>query len=148
MLTHEGEFNKAHGEVGQLIETVRLARKVGRRMGEVERTIFAELLKVGFQLITAFVGSAGDGNVAEKNRQMAEFVRSLRKDQPPPPAKREGEPAVFTADSKGVPMRPPGCEKPGSGQRRMKGEKASRNRCHTWERCTRSTVSCERATTS
>lgn len=240
MIACEREFLKVHEQVGELIENVRRGSQEGRRIDEVERTIFAELLRVGFHLMSAFVGSAGDGNVGETidvlaapegssaspdeeqprevrtlrrlpepharryvsifgeltitrmvygmregqkieavpldarlglpagdfsyvledwqqrlcvkesfgeatgdltellgvapsvraaevmNRQMAEFVPSFRLDQPPPPAKEEGELVVFTADGKGVPMRRPCGEKPRHGQRRTKGEKANK----------------------
>jgi hypothetical protein len=65
MIASEREFLKAHEQVERLIESVRRARQDGRRIDEVERTIFAELLRVGFHLISAFVESAGDGDVGE-----------------------------------------------------------------------------------
>jgi hypothetical protein len=240
MIASEREFLKAHEQVEQLVENVRRARQKGRRIDEVERTVFAELLRVGFHLMSAFVGSAGDGDVGETidvpaipespsappdeerprkvrtlrrlrephtrryvsifgeltitrrvygtregqkieavpldarlglpagdfsyvledwqqrlcvkesfgeatgdltellgvapsvraaevmNRQMAEFAPSFRLDQPPPPAKEEGQLVVFTADGKGVPMRRPRGEKPRHGQRRTKGQKANK----------------------
>lgn len=241
MIAHESEFLKSREKVEELIEKVRLARREGRRIDEVERTVFAELLQVGFHLLSAFVKSAGDGDVGETleigavavehascesggerpvetrtlqrlsdphtrryvsifgeltiarrvygtregqkieavpldarlglpagdfsyvledwqqrlcvkesfgegtcdlaellgvaptvraaevmNRQMAEFAPSFRLDQPPPPAKEEGELLVFTADGKGVPMRRPRGEKSRRGQRRTKGQKANK----------------------
>lgn len=240
MIACEREFLKAHEQVEQLVENVRRARREGRRIDEVERTVFGELLQVGFHLMSAFVASAGDGDVGETmdvpvvpegastlpdeaqsgkvrtlhrlpephmrryvsifgeltitrrvygtregqkieavpldarlglpagdfsyvledwqqrlclkesfgeatrdlaellgvapsvraaevmNRQMAEFAPSFRLEQPPPPAKEEGELVVFTADGKGVPMRRPCGEKPRHGQRRTKGQKANK----------------------
>ena len=240
MIAFEREFLKAHEQVEQLIEKMRQAGKDGRRIDEVERTIFAELLQVGFHLLSAFVGSAGDGDLGETvdvptdsknsssppdeesitkvrtlrrlpnrhtrryvsifgeltmtrwvygtregqtieavpldawlglpagefsyvledwqqrlcvkesfgeatgdlaellgvapsvraaevmNRQMAEFAPSFRLDQPPPPAKEEGELVVYTADGKGIPMRRNSDQKCSHGQRRTKGQKANK----------------------
>lgn len=65
MIAYEAEFLKAHERVEQLVEKVRGAAREGRRIDEVERTVFAELLRVGFHLISAFVKSAGDGDAGE-----------------------------------------------------------------------------------
>src|ERR1700731_2915266 len=65
MIACEREFLKAYRKVEQLVESVRRARSEGRRIDEVERTVFAELLALGRHLITAYVASAGDGNVGE-----------------------------------------------------------------------------------
>ena len=63
MIAFEREFLKADEQVEQLIVKVRQAAKDGRRIDEVERTIFTELLRVGFHLLSAFVRSAGDGDL-------------------------------------------------------------------------------------
>ena len=65
MIAYEQEFLKAHQKFEQLIEQVRQAGPAGRRVDEVERTVLAELLQVGFHLIAAFVEAAGDGDVGE-----------------------------------------------------------------------------------
>lgn len=65
MIASEREFLKAHEQLEELIESVRQAGREGRRMDEVERTIFGELLRMGWHLLQAFVGSAGDGDVGE-----------------------------------------------------------------------------------
>lgn len=65
MIAFEREFLKAHEQVDQLINKVRQAGRDGCRIDEVEKTIFAELLRVGFHLMSAFVGSAGDGDLGE-----------------------------------------------------------------------------------
>src|ERR1017187_7296312 len=62
------------------------------------------------------------------NRQMAEFAPDFRINQPPPPADKEGELLVFTADGKGVPMRRPPDQKRPHGQRRTKGQKANKKK--------------------
>jgi hypothetical protein len=66
MIANERDFLKAHEQVEQLIEKVQQAGKHGQRIDEVERAIFAELLKVGFHLMKAFIGSAGNGDVGKK----------------------------------------------------------------------------------
>lgn len=65
MIAHEQEFLKAHELVEQLIEMVRQARRDGQRIDEVERTAFTELLQVGWHLLSAFIQSAGDGDLGE-----------------------------------------------------------------------------------
>lgn len=65
MIACEREFLKAHERFEQLVEEVRRAGSLGRRIDEVERSLFAELLAMGFHLIQAFVKDAGDGNVGE-----------------------------------------------------------------------------------
>jgi len=63
MIACEREFFKAHEKFEQLVEQVRRAGLERRRIDEVERSVFGELLAVGFHLITAFVKDAGDGDV-------------------------------------------------------------------------------------
>ncbi len=65
MIAHEREFLKAHKQIDQLIERVRQAGEDGQRIDEVERTIFSELLQVGFHLLSAFIGNAGDGDMGQ-----------------------------------------------------------------------------------
>lgn len=65
MITSEREFLKCHERLEQLIETVRQSGKDGRRIDEVERELFTQLLQLGFELLSAFVRSAGDGDVGE-----------------------------------------------------------------------------------
>ena len=65
MIAYEREFLKAHEQVERLVEIVQQAATAGQRIDEVERTIFIELLKVGFHLLSAFVRNAGDGDVGE-----------------------------------------------------------------------------------
>jgi len=65
MIAFEREFLKAHRKLEQLVESVRRAGQEGRRIDEVERMLFAELLAMGRHLITAYVAGAGDGNAGE-----------------------------------------------------------------------------------
>lgn len=84
MIAYEQEFLKAHEQVDQLIEAVRQAGQDGRRIDEVERTVFAELLQVGFHLLSAYVKSAGDGDLGETVDVPAttESAASLAEDGP------------------------------------------------------------------
>jgi hypothetical protein len=65
MIAYEREFLKAQKQVEQLIENVRQAGDNRRRIDEVERMIFAELLQIGLHLLSAFVVRAGDGDLGK-----------------------------------------------------------------------------------
>ncbi|MGA9287412.1 MAG: ISKra4 family transposase [Anaerobacillus sp.] len=65
MITSEREFLKCHERLERLVETVKTLGEDGSRIDEVERTVFAELLQMGFHLLSAFVRNAGDGDVGE-----------------------------------------------------------------------------------
>lgn len=65
MIACEREFLKAHTGLDELIEKVRQAGADGQRVDEVERTIFAELMAIGFHLIGGFVAAAGKGDLGE-----------------------------------------------------------------------------------
>ena len=65
MIAYEREFLKAHEQVEQLVAKVQQAGKDGERIDVVERTIFTELLQVGFHLLSAFIESAGDGDLGK-----------------------------------------------------------------------------------
>ena len=62
MIACEREFLKVHGICEQLVESVRRAGQEGRRIDDVERMVFAEVLAMGRHLMTAHVASAGDGD--------------------------------------------------------------------------------------
>jgi len=62
MIACEREFLKVHGICDQLVESVRRAGQEGRRIDDVERMVFAEILAMGRHLMTAHVASAGDGD--------------------------------------------------------------------------------------
>jgi hypothetical protein len=65
MIAREREFLKAHERFEHLIEMVRRAGEERRRIDEVERELFAELLGMGFELLKVFVAAAGNGDVGE-----------------------------------------------------------------------------------
>lgn len=65
MIACEQEFLKAHELLNRLIEDVKCAGAGERRIDEVERSLFAGLLAIGFELLQAFVAAAGDGDAGE-----------------------------------------------------------------------------------
>lgn len=65
MITSERDFLKCNDCLEKLIEGVRQSGKDGRRIDEVERDVFAGLLQLGWELLSVFVGQAGDGDVGE-----------------------------------------------------------------------------------
>jgi hypothetical protein len=93
MIASEREFLKAHKQFEQLIENVRRAGEDRRRIDDVERMIFAELLQMGLHLLSAFVASAGDGDlgntielpavseipISAPNEESVTEVRTLRR---------------------------------------------------------------------
>src|SRR5579859_690237 len=96
MIAYEREFLKAHKQIEQLIERVRQAGEDGRRIDEVERTIFTELLQVGFHLLSAFIGNAGDGDLGKTVDVPATATR------PTVPAEEGQMQEVRTLDRKSV----------------------------------------------
>jgi hypothetical protein len=65
MIAYEVAFLKARKKFDQVVESVWQAMQAKWRADEVERTVMSELLEVGRELMTAFVESAGDGDVGE-----------------------------------------------------------------------------------
>jgi hypothetical protein len=63
IMTQEKEFLKAQKHTERLIALVREAIEQGRRIDEVEKDLFAELLQLGFTLLTGFVQGHGPGDV-------------------------------------------------------------------------------------
>jgi hypothetical protein len=62
MISKEQALHKAELQFSQLKELVERAIREGWRIDKLERASFAELLDVGFNLVTAFVAAQGDGN--------------------------------------------------------------------------------------
>lgn len=66
MMTQNKEIRKARAEFQRAIEFVVLASTSDKlRIDEVERTLFELLLRVGYQLLKAFITAAGDGDQGE-----------------------------------------------------------------------------------
>ena len=62
IMTQEQAFLKAQTQLGDLLAFVRQAGADGQRLDQVERDLFAQLLQLGFTLLTGFVAAAGDGD--------------------------------------------------------------------------------------
>ena len=62
MMSKEQALHKAELHFSQLKELVNQAIQEGWRADEFERTTFAKLLDLGFELVTAFVAAQGDGD--------------------------------------------------------------------------------------
>ena len=65
MIACEREFLKVQERIERLWESVCRAREDGRRIDEVERAVFAELMQMGWHVMKAFVETAGDGDLGE-----------------------------------------------------------------------------------
>jgi len=222
ILAKEQAFLKARQLMAQLEQLMESSAADSRRIDLVERELFAGLLKLGLELLSAFVKAEGDGDVGptvqhddkslrrsqqpaarryvsifgelqikrfvysqrakqrehvpldarlglpagdfsyvledwlqrlcvreafaeacgsladllgakvsvraaeQMSQAMSQSVKSFVSQQPPPPAKEEGEILVATFDGKGVPMRRPVEERVRGGTRRKKGEKANK----------------------
>lgn len=63
IMTQEKEYLKAQKQTERLIALVQAAIQEGKRIDEVERELFQELLQLGYTLLTGFVQGHGDGNV-------------------------------------------------------------------------------------
>jgi hypothetical protein len=83
MISKEQALHKAELQFSQLKELVERAIREGWRADELERASFAELLDMGFNLVTAFVAAQGDGN---KGIQVEHQGKTL--DRLPKPHKR------------------------------------------------------------
>lgn len=62
MFTKQQALHKADVHFSELVDMVDQAIKDGWRLDELERSSFAKLLDLGYQLLTAFVAAQGDGN--------------------------------------------------------------------------------------
>lgn len=80
MIACEREFLKVQERIERLWESVCRAREDGRRIDEVERAVFAELMQMGWHVMKAFVETAGDGDLGETLE-----VPAASADPPPEP---------------------------------------------------------------
>jgi hypothetical protein len=62
MITKQQALHKAEEHFSELVAMVDQAIKDGWRLDELERSSFAKLLDLGYQLLTAFVAAQGDGD--------------------------------------------------------------------------------------
>jgi hypothetical protein len=72
MMTKEQEFLKAQKHLDGLVALVGQAIEQGRRIDEIERELFRELLRLGLSLLSAFVAGHGDGDVGAKLEKQPE----------------------------------------------------------------------------
>lgn len=86
MIAREQEFLKAHGQFERLVEKIRQASESGRRIDEVERSLFVELLLLGLTLLKAFIADAGDGDVGESLEVPQAPAQSPAAEKSPPAA--------------------------------------------------------------
>ena len=77
MMAKETGLLKARAEFQAMVELVRQATKDGRRIDEVERSLWGHLLAIGLAMLEAFVADAGDGDVGETIEQDGERLRRL-----------------------------------------------------------------------
>lgn len=66
MMSKRQALHKAERQFSQLKQLVEQAIEKGSRVDELERESFAQLLDLGFALLTAFVAAQGDGNEGEQ----------------------------------------------------------------------------------
>jgi hypothetical protein len=66
MMSKEQALHKSEHHFSQVRELVEQAIEEGWRADQLERALFAELLDLGFALLTAFVAAQGDGNEGEQ----------------------------------------------------------------------------------
>jgi hypothetical protein len=62
MITKQQALHKAEEQFSELVQMVDQAIQDGWRVDELERSSFAKLLDLGYQLLTAFVAAQRDGN--------------------------------------------------------------------------------------
>lgn len=65
IIHHELAFCKAQEQLQTLIQRIEHCSEEGKRIDEVERTIFDGLLAMGHSLLSGFVAKAGDGDAGE-----------------------------------------------------------------------------------
>lgn len=66
MMAHSQNIRNAEAQLQEMVDRVRRAAREGGRIDEVERSLFDELLAVGFHLLNEFVEQAGDGDEGDE----------------------------------------------------------------------------------
>src|SRR5574341_2258903 len=77
MVPHSLEFRKAQRQFDAVCDLVRQAEKEGRRVDQVERDVFGELLRLGLALVEAYVAAQGDGDAGETLEHGERTLRRL-----------------------------------------------------------------------
>jgi hypothetical protein len=65
IMAHELNFDKVHEQLARLLSSVEQSSRTGERVDVVERNVFQGLLKMGLDMLTEYIASAGDGNEGE-----------------------------------------------------------------------------------
>jgi hypothetical protein len=66
MITKQQALHKAEEHFSELVQMVDQAIEEGWRVDELERSSFAKLLDLGYQLLTAFLAAQGDGDEGDQ----------------------------------------------------------------------------------
>jgi hypothetical protein len=77
MITKEQALHKAEQHFSRLKELVEKASRRDWRIDEFERATFAELLDLGFHLLTAFIAQQGNGDEGERVEHRGKTLRRL-----------------------------------------------------------------------
>ncbi len=77
MMSKEQAMHKAERHFSQLEKLVERAIDEEWRADELERTSFAELLEIGFSLLTAFVAAHGNGDQGEQIEYQEKMLQRL-----------------------------------------------------------------------
>ena len=76
VMTQEMDFGKVHEQVARLLSSVQQASRTGQRGDVVERDLLQQLLRMGLEVLTEYISSAGDGDEGEViSREGQEIVR-------------------------------------------------------------------------
>jgi hypothetical protein len=79
MMAKEAALLKARDQLAELERFVERSAEEGRRIDEVERGLFQELLALGRKLLTAFVAAQGDGDEGETVPREGNMLQRLGK---------------------------------------------------------------------
>jgi hypothetical protein len=82
MMSKEQAMHKAERHFSQLEKLVERAIDEEWRADELERTSFAELLEIGFSLLTAFVAAHGNGDQGEQIEYQEKMLQRLEHEHP------------------------------------------------------------------
>lgn len=78
IITHEKLFLKSQSQLQEICRLVERAVGDGRRIDEMERELFSQLLEVGRTLLQAFVAAQGNGDIGAEVRRGGRRLRRLR----------------------------------------------------------------------
>ena len=83
IMTRELDFSKVHESLARLLKSVEKSGRSGKRVDLVERELLQQLLKMGLEVLTEYIASAGDGDAGEtlvrKDRRLARLRAPKRR---------------------------------------------------------------------